>query len=350
MIGEGLAFDTSRYCVICSNVLGSCYGTTGPSSVNEDTGLPFGPDFPLVTVRDMVRAQGALLDALGVRRLAAVAGGSMGGMQALRGRLSSRIASSGGRHRRHRPPLAAADRPERGSETGGDVGSRVARGPLLPGARATPRPGRGPHARPRHVSLRRGHGAQVRTAPAGRRSGVRRLDPQFEVEHYLRHQGERFVERFDANSLLYLTKAIDEFDLAGGYPSLEEALAPTRARFLLVTFSSDWLYPPHELARVADALHQAGKPVTYRCLESDCGHDAFLLEHEAQAQPLRRAIACRPDGTPALLLPGRRDADDGDANDQHRRGSRVRTVAATSAHRGPQQPADLLRSRRVVSV
>jgi homoserine O-acetyltransferase len=274
--------------VICSNVLGSCYGTTGPSSVNEDTGLPFGPDFPLVTVRDMVRAQGALLDALGVRRLAAVAGGSMGGMQALAwaavfpDRVERVVA------------IAATDRHSPRQIALNEVARRaVMADPEWRGGRYYPGPG------PRHglaVARMLGHVTYLSDEGMERKFGRRRrdgqaasdLDPQFEVEHYLRHQGERFVDRFDANSLLYLTKAIDEFDLAGGYPSLEEALAPTRARFLLVTFSSDWLYPPHELARVADALHQAGKCVTYRCLESDCGHDAFLLEHERQGEIVRR--------------------------------------------------------------
>jgi homoserine O-acetyltransferase len=127
------------------------------------------------------------------------------------------------------------------------------------------------------------------------REGERRfaLEPQFEVEHYLRHQGEQFVARFDANALLYLTSALDHFDLAEGSRSPEAALSACGARFLLLTFTSDWLYPPEQLARLADALRVSGKPVAYRCIDSDRGHDAFLLEHEKQAEVVGRFL----DGT-----------------------------------------------------
>lgn len=287
MIGRNRAFDTSRYCVVCSNVLGSCYGTTGPSSVDPATGRPFGPDFPVITIRDMVRAQAALLDALGVRRVAAVAGGSMGGMQALAWpvlfpeRVERVVA------------IAATDRHSPRQIALNEVARRaVMADPDWSGGRYYPGPG------PRrglavarmlgHVTYLSDEGMQQKFGRRTRTEGPRfDLGPEFEVEHYLAHQGERFVERFDANSLLYLTKAIDRFDLSEGWPALDDALAASAARFLFITFSSDWLYPPDELERVADAARRAGRAVLSRCLQSDRGHDAFLLEHERQGELVR---------------------------------------------------------------
>lgn len=284
MIGPGKAFDTSRYCVVSSNVLGSCYGTTGPASIEPSTGRPYGPDFPVVTVRDMVRVQAALLDRLGVDSLAAVAGGSMGGMQALawaalypqRVRGVIAIACTD----RHSPRQIALNEVARRAVTGD---------PAWESGHYYPGPG------PKHglaVGRMLGHITYLSDAGMERkfgrrlREGERRFDlePQFEVEHYLRHQGDQFVARFDANALLYVTSALDHFDLSEGHESPADAVSACGARFLLLTFTSDWLYPPEQLARLADALRRSRKAVTYRCIDSDRGHDAFLLEHENQAE------------------------------------------------------------------
>ncbi|HEY3380560.1 MAG TPA: homoserine O-acetyltransferase [Vicinamibacterales bacterium] len=291
MIGPGRAFDTRRYCVISSSVLGSCYGTTGPSSVNPETARPFGPDFPMVTIWDMVRVQHRLLERIGVRSLAAVAGGSMGGMQALAwARLYpdwvQRVIT-----------LAATDRHSPQQIAFNEVARRaVMADPAWQGGRYEP--GAGPEA---GLSVARmvGHITYLSDVGMERKFGRRARNglayslgrPEFEVEHYLEHQGASFVQRFDANSLLYVTKAIDYFDLSEGHGSLEEALAGSRARYLLLAFSSDWLYPPYQLERVAAALEATGRPVEYRCLPSDYGHDAFLLEHAQQEPLVRRFLA-----------------------------------------------------------
>jgi homoserine O-acetyltransferase len=287
MIGPGKAFDTSRYCVLSSNVLGSCYGTTGPASIDPASGQPYGPDFPVVTVRDMVRVQAALLDRLGVTSLAAVAGGSMGGMQALawaalypaRVRAVVAIACTD----RHSPRQIALNEVARRAVTS-DPAWRGGR--YYPGA--GPRQGLAVGRMLGHITYLSDAGME-RKFGRRLREGERRFDlePQFEVEHYLRHQGEQFVARFDANALLYVTSALDHFDLAEGRRSPAAALSACGARFLLLTFTSDWLYPPEQLARLADALRGSGTPVTYRCIDSDRGHDAFLLEHEKQAEVIR---------------------------------------------------------------
>jgi homoserine O-acetyltransferase/O-succinyltransferase len=290
MIGPGRAFDTSRWCVISSNVLGSCYGTTGPASIDPATGQPFGTDFPVVTVNDMVRVQAALLDALGIETLAAVAGGSMGGMQALawpalfpsRVRRVIAIASTD----RHSPRQIALNEVARRAVTADPdwQGGRYYPGP-------GPRSGLAVARMLGHVTYLSNEGME-RKFGRRLRDGRRRfdLDAQFEVEHYLRHQGEQFVARFDANSLLYVTSAIDHFDASQGCPSVADAVAASPARFLLLTFSSDWLYPPEQLAGLAASLGQVGRSVTYECLESDRGHDAFLLEHERLGAMVREFL------------------------------------------------------------
>jgi homoserine O-acetyltransferase len=295
-IGLGRAFDTTLYCVVSTNVLGGCYGTTGPASIDPVTGLLYGPDFPVITVWDMVRVQRALLSHLGVSSLAAVAGGSMGGMQALAWsvlfpdwvRSVVAIASTD----RHSPQQIAFNEVARRAITAD---------PAWRGGRHEP--GAGPEAG-LAVARMLGHITYLSDIGMERkfgrrlagRPGQRLGEPEFEVEQYLDHQAASFVKRFDANSLLYLTKAIDHFDLSAKDGSLAAALTRSRARFLLLTFSSDWLYPPAQLERVAGTLETIGREVTYRCLESDYGHDAFLLEHEQQAPIIRRFL------DPAILL------------------------------------------------
>jgi len=286
-IGPGRAFDTSHFCVICSNVLGSCYGTTGPASDDPATGRPFGPDFPVVTVWDMVRVQKALLDRLGIPELAGVAGGSMGGMQALAWsvlypdfvRAVVAIATTD----RHSPMQIAFN----------EVARRAVMGdPAWQGGRYEA--GRGPQAG-LAVARMIGHITYLSDARMERKFGRRgapahafALDAtEFEIERYLAHQGESFVRRFDANALLFLSKALDYFDLAEQHGSLEVAAQAARARFLLLTFTSDWLYPAAQLERLERVLTAAGRRVEYRCLTSTEGHDAFLLEHERQAPIIR---------------------------------------------------------------
>jgi homoserine O-acetyltransferase/O-succinyltransferase len=293
MIGPGKAFDTDRYCVICSNVLGSCYGTTGPASTDPANGRPFGRRFPVVTVGDMVKVQKSLMEHLGVSRLHAVAGGSMGGMQALQwavafpGAVRSVIALA--TTHRHSPQQIAFNEIARRAVMsdphwrGGDYydGERPRAGLAL--ARMLG-----------HITYLSDRGMERKFGRRLRNDALRfELGGEFEVETYLEHQGRSFVERFDANSLLYLSRALDYFDLAADGQPLADAFKDTDAAFLLMTFSSDWLYPPYQLEAVASAAQTAGRPVVYREMASDYGHDAFLLEHEAQ-EPVIRAFLGSP--------------------------------------------------------
>ena len=286
MIGPGKPVDPARHFIVCANVLGSCMGSSGPATVNPATGAPWGMSFPVITIRDMVRAQAMLLDYLGVGTLAAVIGGSMGGMQALswpatfpeRVRAAVVIASTA----RHTAQNIAfhevgrqavmADPKWRGGDyyAAGDppaAGLAVARMAAhityFSEAGLTEKFGRRLQARP--------------DRPNGAKSFG--FDADFQIESYLRHQGISFVDRFDANSYLYITRAMDYFDLAeehGGH--LANAFRATKARFCLVSFDTDWLYPTPESRAIVHALNAAGSPVSFVELKSPFGHDAFLLE------------------------------------------------------------------------
>lgn len=290
MIGPGKAFDTNRYCVICTNVLGSCYGTSGPSSIDPATGKPFGPDFPLVTIWDMVRVQRQVLDRIGVRRLHAVAGGSMGGMQALAWSVLYPGYSKG------IIAIASTDRHSPRQIAFNEIARRaVTADPAWNGGRYDDDEG---PAAGLAVARMLGHLTYMSDGSMLRKFGRRTREglgyalaaPEFEVEHYLEHQGRSFVRRFDANSLLYLTKAIDYFDLSQQHGSLDAALEAARASFLLLAFSSDWLYPAEDLERVASKLRAAKRKVEYTCLQSDAGHDAFLVDHASQTPIVRRFL------------------------------------------------------------
>jgi homoserine O-acetyltransferase len=289
LIGPGKAFDTDRYFVVSSNVLGSCYGTTGPSSIDPASGRPYGSRFPVVTIGDMVKVQRALVDTLGIRRLRAVAGGSMGGMQALQwavqypDAVQSVVALA--TSTRHSPQQIAFNAIARRAVMsdphwrGGDYydGERPRSGLALARmlGHVTYLSDRGMH---------RKFGRRLRTDGPQHAFGR-----EFEVERYLDHQGQAFVDRFDANSLLHLTRAIDDFDLVPAGGTLRDAFSAGDAAFLFLTFSSDWLYPPYHLEEAADAARAAGRTVSYREIPSDYGHDAFLLEHQAQ-EPVIRAF------------------------------------------------------------
>ena len=292
MVGPGQAIDTNKYFVICSNVLGGCSGTTGPGSIDPTTETPYGLRFPLVTAEDMVDVQAALLDRLGVEKLLAVIGGSMGGMQALAwtARYPERV----------RTCVGVATTPRLGAQAIGfnEVGRQAILGdPHFAG---------GDYyggEQPEHgLSIARmvGHitylSDESMRAKFGRR--LRHRDDlafdfvtEFEVESYLAYQGRKFVERFDANTYLYMTKSMDYFDLAAGYDSVAEALADTPVRFLLLTFSSDWLFPTYQTKGLVDAIRRAKGEVSFAEIPSPYGHDAFLLEPEEQRRYVEPFLA-----------------------------------------------------------
>ena len=296
MIGPGKAFDTERFFVVSTNLLGGCRGTTGPSSTNPVTGRPYGSDFPVITVADMVRAQRAFLHELGIVRLAAIAGGSLGGMQALEWAVSYRdevesIVAIASTH---------ALRPQ------GVAWNAIARNAIT----ADPDwqgghyygTGRAP-SRGMGVARMIGHITYLSAGSLGGKFG-RRLqfaddiryvldEPEFEVESYLRHQAESFVKRFDANTYLYMSRALSYFDLARqhGAGRLVDALRTVSARTLLIAFSSDWLYPPGDSEELAAALCAAGKQVELQVIEAPYGHDCFLLEEARQTPMIRRFLA-----------------------------------------------------------
>ncbi|MEV4567704.1 homoserine O-acetyltransferase [Nonomuraea sp. NPDC049419] len=296
MIGPGKAFDTDRYFVISTNLLGGCRGTTGPSSTDPATGRPYGSDFPVITVGDMVRTQRAFLDALGIERLAAVAGGSLGGMQALEWAISypdqvDAVVAIASTHALH----------PQGVAWNAIAREAIMRDPAWQGGHYYGT-GRAPDAG-MGIGRMVGHITYL-SAPALEEKFARRLqfaddlrytitEPEFEVESYLRHQADSFVKRFDANTYLYISRALTYFDLARqhGGGSLERALEDVRARTLLIAFSSDWLYPPAASHDVDRALRSLGKPVEFEVIDAPYGHDCFLLEEARQTPIIRRFLA-----------------------------------------------------------
>ena len=290
MIGPGKGIDTDKYFVICSNVLGGCSGTTGPLSIDPDTGKPYNLNFPVITVADMVRAQKALIDHLGIKKLLAVVGGSMGGMQVLEWAVSypemmkcvipiattSRMSAQGiafdwiGREAIQSDPQwhdgnykAFSSNPGRGLA----VARMIAHITYLS-----------------DESMTRKFGRNLQN----KESYSFDFAHDFAVESYLEYQGRRFVERFDANSYCYITRATDYFDLtahAGG--DLDKALENVKADFLVVSFSSDWLFPPSDSHELVRALLRNRKKVSYSDVQSSYGHDAFLLEVETLSRMIR---------------------------------------------------------------
>ncbi|ERP87485.1 homoserine O-acetyltransferase [Labrenzia sp. C1B10] len=281
MVGPGKPVDTNHYFVICSNVLGGCLGTTGPASINPETGQPYGLALPVITIRDMVRAQARLVDHLGIDTLFAVIGGSMGGMQVLQWAASypERVFSA--------VPIAAAARHTSQNIAFHEVGRQAimadpnwcAGSYLQEGQRPTK--GLAVARMAAHVtymsdeSLHQKFGRNLQD----RDNVTFGFDADFQIESYLRHQGMTFVDRFDANSYLYVTRAMDYFDLAhqfGG--SLANAFKGTKTRFCVMSFTSDWLFPTSESRRVVKALNAAAANVSFVEIESDRGHDSFLLD------------------------------------------------------------------------
>lgn len=289
-VGPGKAIDTNKFFVVCSNVLGGCDGTTGPMSPRPETGKPYGMDFPPVTVRDMVTVQAKLIELLGISRLFAVIGGSMGGMQALAWAVNFpelvRVCV----------PIATCASHNAMQIAFNEIGRRaIITDPNWNGGNYTPDCG------PNHglaVARMVGHVTYLSEYTMTRKFG-RTLQPQanaaaaeealFTVESYLHHQGESFVSRFDPNSYLYLTKALDQFDLFGGEPP-EEVLRRVKARFLVISFASDWLYPQAQSRELVRLLKRARVAATYINLETLYGHDSFLIQNPEFANVVRHYL------------------------------------------------------------
>lgn len=283
MVGPGKPIDTDRYHVICANVIGSCIGSTGPKSIASD-GKPYGMRFPVITIRDMVRGLVALLDGLGIDRLHAVVGGSMGGMQALS------LAANWPDRAERVLVVASTARHSAQNIAFHEVGRQAimadpawADGDYYAGEGNGPEAGLAVARMAAHITYLSEEGL---TEKFGRRLQDRDaksfgFDADFQVESYLRYQGSGFTQRFDANSYLYITRAMDYFDIAeehGG--KLADAFAGTTARFCLVSFDTDWLYPTSESRHVVHALNATSAKVSFVELSASAGHDSFLLPHD----------------------------------------------------------------------
>ncbi len=281
MVGPGKPIDTDRFFVICANVLGGCMGTTGPAEICRATGKPYGLDFPLVTIRDMVRAQAMLLDALGIEKVMSVVGGSMGGMQVLQwaAEFPERTISA--------VPIACAARHSAQNIAFHEVGRQaIMADPDWKGGTYQlhgTQPSKG-----LAVARMAAHITYLSEAALQRKFGRTLQDreqisfgfgPDFQIESYLRHQGFAFVDRFDANSYLYITRAMDYFDLAAEHGGvLAAAFHGAKTKFLIVSFTSDWLFPTAENKHVAHALNASAATVSFVEIATDRGHDAFLLD------------------------------------------------------------------------
>jgi homoserine O-acetyltransferase len=283
MIGPGKGIDTDRYFVVCSNIIGGCTGSTGPSSINPETGRPYGIDFPVLTIGDMVRAQKALLDHLGIQQVVSVVGGSVGGMQVLEWclRYPEVVRSA--------IPLATTTK----HSALAIAFNEVARQAIM----ADPNWRSGSYYDGQKpdmglaVARMIGHITYLSDASMRQKFGRRLQEKEdfsygfnadFQVESYLRHQGSKFVERFDANSFLYITKAADYFDLEQqhGDGSLVKTFSKVKSKFLVVSFTSDWLYPTYQSKAMVKAMKKNGVDVSFCEIEANCGHDAFLLPND----------------------------------------------------------------------
>jgi homoserine O-acetyltransferase len=288
MIGPGKAFDTDRYFVICSNVLGGCQGTTGPGSQNPATGKPYAMAFPVITIRDMVRLQHMLIGHLGISRLLCVSGGSMGGMQALEWAVSYPDMV------RSVIPVATTWRHSAQQIAFNEVGRQA--------IMADPDWAQGeyydkkPPARGLSVARMVGHITYMSDESMREKFGRRLREKEkfgfdfgvdFEVESYLRYRGNQFVSRFDANSYLYITKAEDYFDLTNGTGRLSDAFRTVETRFLVISFTSDWLYPSYQSQEIVRVLRRLNGDVAYCDLQSNYGHDAFLVDVAEQTEIVR---------------------------------------------------------------
>src|SRR3954454_7718147 len=292
MIGSTKATDIDRYFIICSNVLGGCQGTTGPASVNPTTGKPYALSFPVITIRDMVRLQKMLVDSLGIERLLCVSGGSMGGMQALEWAVSFPEVV------RCVIPIATTWRHSAQQIAFNEVGRQA--------IMADPDWSEGeyydkkPPARGLSVARMVGHITYMSDESMREKFGRKLREKEkfgfdfevdFEVESYLRYRGSQFVSRFDANSYLYITKAEDFFDLTNGTGKLTDAFRTVDTRFLIISFTSDWLYPSYQSQEIVRVLRRINGDVAYCDLRSNYGHDAFLVDVAEQTELVRGFLA-----------------------------------------------------------
>jgi homoserine O-acetyltransferase/O-succinyltransferase len=280
MVGPGKAIDTDKYFVICPNIIGSCYGSTGPGSIDPGTGRPYGLRFPLFTITDIVRAEKSLVDFLGIPSLLGLVGGSIGGMQALE------WAAAYPDMVRSVIPIASTCK-----RSALSIGLCEAQRQAImadPAWRNGDYYGQEPPRKGLALARIIGHITYLSEASMQRKFGRRLQDnsafkfdfsPDFQVESYLHYQGMKFVDRFDANSYLYITKAADYFDLGEqrGGGSLVRAFSKTKAKFLVISFSSDWLFPTSQSREMVTAMKKAGREVSFCEIDSDYGHDSFLL-------------------------------------------------------------------------
>jgi len=290
MIGPRKAIDTDRYFVICSNVIGGCKGSTGPSSINPKTGKQYGSDFPIITVKDMVNAQRHLVDSFKIEKLLCVLGGSMGGMQALQwmvtypDRLRSAIPIA--TTMKHSPQQIALDEVGRQSIMGDPNwrgGAYYGHVPPVRGLAVARMVGHITYMS--DVSMNEKFGRKTRS-PAKESS---KFEPVFEVEKYLEYRGDDFVKRFDANSYLYITKAMDYFDILDS-KSLGEVFRGLRAKVMVIAFKSDWLYPSYQSKEIVKACKLAGIEATYCEVSSTYGHDAFLLKVDEETHLIKHFL------------------------------------------------------------
>ncbi|PXA05000.1 homoserine O-acetyltransferase [Coraliomargarita sinensis] len=288
MIGPGKPINTSEYFVICSNALGGCQGSSGPGSINPETGKPYNLDFPKLTVRDMVRAQSQLIDSLGIDRLHAVVGGSMGGMQTFQwaidypDRVGRYIAlACAARHNAQTIAFNDTGRQAIITDPGWQNGNYTAEN--------GPDQGLAVARMMAHITYLSDVGLEHKFGRKRRASAKEHFDIEFEVESYLRYQGQSFVTRFDANSYLYLTKALDRFDLHAP-ESLDDTLSGVTAPGLVVGFTSDWLYPPQGNRELVESLLRLGKDASYAELAMDYGHDSFLVRAPKLYDLIRRFL------------------------------------------------------------
>jgi homoserine O-acetyltransferase len=291
-VGPGKAFDTDRYFIVCSNVIGGCSGSTGPSSINPETSRPYGLSFPVVTVADMVEAQRWLIDALDIPSILCVTGGSMGGMQSLQWPVSypDRVRSAlvlASTARTSAQTIALNEVPRQAiyADPNWNEGDYYGKEPPNAGLAVARMIGHITYLS--EMSMREKFGRRLQERE---RYGYD-FATEFEVESYLKYHGNRFTARFDANSFLYITKAIDYFDLSLGRGDLAEAFREVKSKFLVLSYSSDWLYPPQQSEEMVRALLRNGVDASYVEIKSDYGHDAFLLEVERLGELTRDFLA-----------------------------------------------------------
>lgn len=280
LVGPGKPVDTDRFFIICPNILGGCMGSTGPASLNSKTGKPYGLDFPVITIGDMVDAQVRLIDHLGIEELFSVIGGSMGGMQVLEwvARQKDRVATA--------IPIATAPWHTAQNIAFHEVGRQAVmadpdwRGGNYYEAGVVPKNGLAVARMAAHITYLSEKALQGKFGRnlQDRQSRSFSFDADFKIESYLRHQGSTFVDRFDANSYLYITRAMDYFDLESAHGKLANAFVGTRAQICVVSFTSDWLYPTRDNKAIVKALNAVAANVSFVEIESDKGHDAFLLD------------------------------------------------------------------------